>query len=450
MRTILIALLLTVCLAPVARAESLPNFIVIFADDQGYQDLGCFGSPTIETPNIDIMAEQGIRFTDFYSAYCVCSASRASLLTGCYQPRISMRGVLGPNSSVGLHPNEVTIAEMLKKKNYATAMIGKWHVGDQLQTLPTSQGFDTYLGIPYSNDMARKKGWGNNASDLDEIWKLKKWDIYNNNLYRDTERVESPVNQTTITDRYTDECIAQIKKNAGQPFYIHLCFSMPHVPLFVPDDRYDPDPHKAYKLVIEHIDASVGRIRQALDDAGVADNTLIVYTSDNGPWLSKKHHGGCALPLRAGKATTYEGGMRVPGIMYWPAGIKPGQVCSEVAGTIDILPTFAALADIELDPSRPIDGRDISALLNDSEAAGPHAEEGYYYYKNSKLEAVRIGDWKLHFKGKPELYNLREDIGESQNVAAENPEIVAQMTKTSKAYNEQLQKEKRPAWSGGK
>ena len=281
----------------------------------------CDGSPLVETPNIDSLAEQGMRFTSFYSAYCVCSASRASLMTGCYQPRLSMPGVLGPNSKVGLHPNEVTIADMLKNRNYATMCIGKWHLGDNPETLPTAQGFDHYFGLPYSNDMARIKPWGNKADDLDRIWKLKKWDIYKNALYRDTEIIESPVNQTTLTQRYTNEAVQFIRRNRNKPFFLYFPHTMVHVPLFVSDDRYEPDTTKAYKLAVEHVDWSVGRVLRTLEELGIADNTLIVYSSDNGPWLSKKHHGGSALPLRAGKGTTYEGGMRVPGIMRWPARI---------------------------------------------------------------------------------------------------------------------------------
>ena len=451
MKTFLATLLILLSLAPATAAEQTPNFIVIFADDQGYQDLGCFGSPNIKTPNIDQMAKQGIRFTDFYSGYCVCSASRASLLTGCYQPRISMRGVLGPHAKTGLHPDEVTIADMLKKKNYATAMVGKWHVGDQPETLPTSQGFDSYFGLAYSNDMARKRGWGNGPADLDKIWKLKKWDIYNNEIYRNQERIESPVNQVTLTDRYTDECLKFIKANAKRPFYLHMCHAMPHVPLFVSDDRYNPDPKTAYRLTIEHMDHSVGRILKALEELGIADNTFVVYTSDNGPWLSKKHHGGSALPLRAGKTTTFEGGMRVPCVMRWPAGIKAGQVTGQVAATIDVLPTFASLAGITLDASRPIDGRDISSLLKDPQATSPHAKEGYYYYRNNKVEAVRIGDWKLSFRGKKaELYDLGKDISESQNVAAANTDVVDQIRKTADAYHAKLIKERRPAWTAPK
>jgi arylsulfatase A len=426
-----------------------PNFIVVFCDDQGYQDLGCFGSPNIKTPNIDRMAAEGMRFTDFYSGYCVCSASRASLLTGCYQPRISMPGVLGPRSNVGLHPDEVTIADLLKTKGYATMCIGKWHVGDKPQTLPTAQGFDKYFGLPYSNDMARQKGWGNNASDLDKIWKEKRFDIYNNELYRDEKVVESPVNQTTLTDRYTAEAVKFIEENKATPFFLYFANTMPHVPLFVSDERYDPDPKLAYKLTIEHIDWSVGQMLETLEAQGIADNTLIVYTSDNGPWLSKNHHGGSALPLRAGKGTTYEGGMREPTVMRWPARIKPGQTCSQVAATIDLLPTLAAIAGAELDDDRPIDGLNISRLLDDPQAESPHDAVGYYYYKNGRPEAVRLGQWKLHLKKLPELYDLRADIGESNNVADANADVVAQLRDVAAKYDAELKANSRPTWRGG-
>lgn len=429
---------------------ALPNIIIIFADDQGYQDLGCFGSPNIKTPNIDKMADEGVRFTDFYSAYCVCSASRASLLTGCYQPRVSMPGVLGPHSGVALHPDEVTIADLLKTKGYATACVGKWHVGDSPETLPTGQGFDSYFGIPYSNDMARQKGWGNNTTALDKIWKLKKWDIYNNELYRNEKVIESPVNQVTLTDRYTDECVKFIHDNKDGPFFLYMPHTMPHVPLFVPDERYDPDPQKAYQLVIEHIDDCVGRILKTLDELDLADNTLIVYTSDNGPWLSKNHHGGSAGPLRAGKGTTFEGGMREPCVMRWPAGIPAGGTCEQVAATIDLLPTIAKLVGAELPKDRPIDGLDISALLADPKAPSPHDEAGYFYYKNNRVEAVRRGKWKLRLTGKPELYNLREDIGESKDLASAEPDVVKELQQLAADYDADLKKNSRPAWRRGR
>jgi len=454
LRTLYLFTILSFCLLPAAAVSATadtkrPNFIVIFCDDQGYQDLGCFGSPNIKTPNIDRMAAEGMRFTDFYSGYCVCSASRASLLTGCYQPRINMPGVLGPRSNVGLHPNEVTIADLLKTKGYATMCIGKWHVGDKPQTLPTAQGFDKYFGLPYSNDMARKKGWGNNAPDLDKIWKEKRFDIYDNELYSDEEVIESPVNQTTLTDRYTAEAVKFIEANKAAPFFLYFASTMPHVPLFVSDERYDPDPKLAYKLTIEHIDWAVGRMLETLEAQGIADNTLIVYTSDNGPWLSKNHHGGSALPLRAGKGTTYEGGMREPTVMRWPARIKPGQTCAQVAATIDLLPTFAAIVDAELDHDRPIDGLDISSLLDDPKTDSPHDEVGYYYYKSGRPEAVRLGKWKLHLKNKPELYDLRADVGESNNVADVNADVVTKLRGIVAEYDAELKANARPIWRGG-
>ncbi|RMF86707.1 MAG: arylsulfatase [Planctomycetota bacterium] len=426
--------------------SSRPNIIIFFADDQGYQDLGCFGSPILETPNIDRLAAEGMRFTDFYSAYCVCSASRAALLTGCYQPRLSMPGVLGPHSKVALNPDEVTIAEVVKQAGYRSMCIGKWHVGDAPETLPTGQGFDHYFGIPYSNDMARQKGWGNDPDSLDKIWRLKKWDIYNNELYRDTEIIESPVNQTTLTNRYVDEAVRFIRSNKDGPFFLYFASTYPHVPLFVSDDRYDPDPHKAYKLTIAHVDWAVGKIIETLKEEGIADNTFFVYTSDNGPRLSKKHHAGSALPLRDGKGTTYEGGMREPTVMWWPARIKPGQVCKQVAGTIDLLPTIAKIVGVSLDPNRPIDGMDISALLDDPNAPSPHDEVGYYYYKNSRLEAIRLGKWKLHFKKELELYDLRNDIGETTNVADQHPDVVARLTEVAEKYDAKLKAEVRPPW----
>jgi len=426
-----------------------PNIIIIFADDQGYQDLGCFGSPTAETPNIDLLAKQGMRFTSFYSAYCVCSASRASLMTGCYQPRLSMPGVLGPNSKVGLHPDEITIADMLKAKNYATMCVGKWHLGDKPQTLPTAQGFDHYFGLPYSNDMARIKGWGNDADDLDKIWGLKKWDIYKNALYRDTEIIESPLNQVTMTNRYTEEAVKFIRSNKNKPFFLYFPHTMVHVPLFVSEDRYDPDPAKAYKLAVEHIDWSVGQVLKTLEELGIDENTLIVYSSDNGPWLSKKHHGGSALPLRAGKGTTYEGGMRVPGIMRWPGRIPGGTVCDEVVGTIDLLPTFASIVGAKL-PDHPIDGLDVSTLLTDPKALSPHRKVGYFYYKNNKVEAVRRGKWKLRTAGKkPELYNLDSDISESTDVASSNPKVVTELLELIAKYDADLKANSRPVWRAG-
>ena len=289
------------------------------------------------------------------------------------------------------------------------------------------------------------KGWGNNAPDLDKIWKMKKWDIYNNELYRDKKVVESPVDQITLTSRYTDEAVSFIHNHHDKPFFLYFAHAMPHVPLFVTEERYDPDPAKAYKLTIEHIDSSVGEILKALEELKITDNTFIVYTSDNGPWLSKKHHGGSALPLRAGKATTYEGGMRVPGIMRWPARIPKGAVCDEVVGTIDLLPTIASMVGAKL-PDHPIDGLDISKLLDDPIAPSPHREVGYFYYKNGKVEGVRRGKWKLRPTKNSELYDLEADISETKNVAEVNPQVVEELKKLAAAYDADLKANSRPIW----
>lgn len=465
-RTTLLVLLITFAavlnFAHAVRAAQTPNVVIIFIDDHGYGDLSCYGSKVNKTPNIDRLADQGVRFTSFYSAYCVCSASRASLLTGSYQPRLNIPGVLGPKAPVGLHPDEVTIADMLETKGYATMCIGKWHLGDSPQTLPTAQGFDHYFGIPYSNDMARDKDWGNNTPDLDKIWKQKKWDIYNNDLMRDTSSIESPVNQVTLTDRYTQEAVKFIEANKSRPFFLYMPHTMVHVPLFVSDGRWVEDPREAFRLAIEHVDWSVGQVLKALEKAGVADNTLVVYTSDNGPWLSKDHHGGSAGPLRNGKTTTYEGGMRVPGIMRWPGHIPAGTVSDEVLGTIDLLPTIAAITGAKL-PKHPIDGLDMSALLENPTSPSPRREAGYFYYRNNQPEAVRLGKWKLRMfteapRGKRkaanrataeptiELYNLDADISESKNLADEHPEIVAKLKALIEKYDAELKSNTRPIW----
>jgi len=435
---------------PASQQAPPPNVVIIFMDDQGYQDLGCYGSPNIQSPNIDSLAEDGMKFTSFYSGYCVCSASRATLLTGCYQPRISMPGVLGPRSHVGLHPDEVTIGDLAKSVGYATMCIGKWHVGDQPQTLPTAQGFDHYFGLPYSNDMARRRGWGNGPADLDKIWKLKKWDIYNNDLIKNEQSIEAPVNQITLTKRYTEEAVKFIQANKEKPFLLYMPHTMVHVPLFVTGDIWVKDAKQAYEITMQHVDWSVGEVLQALDEAGIADNTLVIFTSDNGPWLSKKHHGGSALPLRAGKATTYDGGMRVPGLMRWPGVIPAGNVTDKVAGTVDLLPTLASIIGAKL-PDHPIDGHDISALMRDPTAPSPHDEHGLFYYRNGRVEAVRMGKWKLHF-GKSdgnELYDLDADISESKNLADKFPDVVERMSRFADEYDKKLKSNQRPLWRAG-
>jgi arylsulfatase A-like enzyme len=425
---------------PPKASISKPNFIIIFTDDQGYQDVGCFGSPNINTPNLDRIADEGAKFTDFYSAASVCSPSRAALLTGCYPPRVSITKVLFPRDKIGLNPDEVTIADILKAQGYATACIGKWHLGHLPQFLPTSNGFDSYFGIPYSNDMDGVKGKNRN---LDRAWNEKDYSPWNVPLMRDEKIIERPADQTTLIERYTQEAVRFINQNKDRPFFLYLPHTMPHIPLFVSDEFFVPDAHKAYKATIEQIDSSVGRILEALKKAGVDKNTLVVFTSDNGPWLGKKHHGGSALPLRDGKFTTYEGGMREPTIMRWPGKIPAGQVCGEICGTIDLLPTLARLAGAEVPADRVIDGKDIWPLMSGKPGAkSPH--KAYFYYKGNKLEAVRGGKWKLRRTKQTELYDLQDDISEKNNVAAEYPGIVERLNFIMKEFDRELKANVRP------
>jgi len=409
--------------------------VLIFADDQGYQDIGCFGSPKIKTPNLDRMAAEGMRLTDFYVGAPVCSASRASLMTGCYCARVSVTGVFFPNRSrKGLNPKEITVAEVLKSKGYATACVGKWHLGDEKPFLPTRQGFDSYFGIPYSNDMSITLEGRRGPP-----------------LMRDEQIVEHPAVQATLTRRYTEEGVEFIRAHKDRPFFLYMPHTMPHVPLFASEKFKGTSARGLYGDVIEEIDWSVGQILGTLRELGLAENTLVVYTSDNGPWLSKGDHGGCALPLRDGKFTTWEGGMREPCIAWWPGKVPAGTSCGEVAATMDVLPTFAKLAGAKVPDDRIIDGKDISPLLFGREGAkSPHAT---YFFRNA---AVRAGKWKLHLSGRdtvkkrpdqvfPALYDLSTDIGEDHNVAAENPQLVERLTKLILEHREEIAANRRPA-----
>ncbi len=417
-----------------------PNFIIIFTDDQGYQDVGCFGSPNINTPNLDRMAAEGMKFTDFYVAASVCSPSRAALLTGCYPPRVGITKVLFPRDSIGLNPEEVTIADVLKTRDYATACVGKWHLGHLPQFLPTSNGFDSYFGIPYSNDMDGVKGKNRN---LDRAWKEKDYSPWNVPLMCDEKIIERPADQTTLIERYTQEAVRFINENKDRPFFLYLPHTMPHIPLFVSDEFFIPDAHKAYKATIEQIDSSVGRILEALKKAGVDKNTLVVFTSDNGPWLSKKHHGGSALPLRDGKFSTYEGGMREPAIMRWPGIIPAGQICREACGTIDLLPTLARLAGAKVPADRVIDGKDIWPLISGKPGAkSPH--DAFFYYRGNNLEAIRSGRWKLRRTKQTELYDLKADISEKQNLSDKHPDIVKRLSNMMEEFDRELKANARP------
>ncbi|MEC8555655.1 MAG: sulfatase [Planctomycetota bacterium] len=440
-----------------------PNFVIIFADDQGYGDLSCFGSKTIKTPNIDRLAEEGRKFTSFMVASPVCTPSRAALMTGCYPKRVGMhQHVLFPASTKGLHPEEHTIADHLKAQGYATACFGKWHLGHYPEVLPTGNGFDTYLGIPYSNDMNHpdnkgkpRGGW----QGMDELWKdpestLTKWKTP---LFQDEKIVELPVDQRTVTRRYTQKAIDFMKEHKDGPFFVYLPHSMPHIPLYVPDDVRDSNPLNAYINVIEHIDSEVGRLLDTLDELKLAENTYVIYTTDNGPWLQFKHHGGSAGPLREGKGTTFEGGQRVPCVMRGPE-IPAGTICNELTGTIDVLPTIAAITGKALPGDKKIDGLDVSGLWTGNSKQSLR-DEFVYYTSQGNLEGLRQGDWKLLVK-KPRqnksrktkakaqvmLFDLSKDVGEQDNLAVDKPDVVAKMRKRMEELDVEITKNARPPW----
>jgi len=424
----------------------LPNIIIIFTDDQGYGDVGCYGSP-IKTPHLDRMAQEGVRFTDFYVAQAVCSASRAALLTGCYPNRIGILSALGPRSKIGISDAEVTIAELVKQRGYATAMYGKWHLGDAPRFLPTRHGFDEYFGLPYSNDM-----WPRHPEDPRGYPPLP--------LIENEKIIQTMPDQTQLTTWYTERAVSFIERNRNRPFFLYVAHNMPHVPLFVSDKFKGKSGHGLYGDVIQEIDWSVGQIREAVAKSGLDENTLIIFTCDNGPWLNYGDHAGSAGPLREGKGTTWEGGVREPCIMCWPGRIPAASVCTEPAMTIDLLPTIAHLTGAKL-PEHTIDGLDIWPLIAGERGARcPH--EAYYFYWGERLEAVRSGRWKLHFPhqyrtlggkpggsgGKPAqyqqaktdlaLFDLEKDRGETTNVAAENPDVVKRLEALAEKAREEL------------
>ncbi len=428
-----------------------PNFIIIYCDDLGYGDIGCFGSTKHRTPNIDRMAEEGMRFTSFYVTSGVCTPSRSSLMTGCYPRRVNMHQndtglcVLFPVNKKGLHPDEITIADLLKKQGYATACIGKWHLGDQRQFLPTGQGFDYYFGIPYSNDMG--KGKNNNRPPLP--------------LLRNEKVIEAPAVQDTLTKRYTEEAVNFITVNKDKPFFIYLPHTMPHNPVHASEKFRGKSANGIYGDAVEEIDFSTGEILAALKKLGLDESTLVVFTSDNG---ASNRFGGGNGPLRGYKGSTWEGGMREPCVVRWPGKIPTGKTCHEIATTMDLLPTFARLAGTKPPEDRVIDGRDIWPLMaGEKGAKSPH--EAFYYYQIDQLQAVRSRKWKLHLKlvekkrnwGEPipnsplQLYNLDTDIGEQNNLADKNPDVVkrllalAEMARVDLGDLERKGKNQRPA-----
>ena len=432
-----------------AQENTNLNVIVIYTDDQGYQDLGCFGSPDIRTPRIDQMAKEGMRLTSFYSANPVCSASRAALLTGCYPKRVlAEKTVLFPRDREGLNPAETTIADMFKEAGYATACVGKWHLGHHPEFLPTRQGFDSYFGIPYSNDMSHPEGTKRpRYGQWDTYWKDRQSSaLWKTPLLRDEEIIEHPVDQRMITRRYTDEALSFIRKSNEQskPFFLYLAHSMPHVPLYLPDTLHDPKSPYPYRDVIEHIDEQVGRIIDLLGQLRLTQNTLVVYTSDNGPWLRFKHHGGQALPLREGKGTTFEGGMRVPCVIWGPGRIQAGSKSDEMMSTIDLLPTFSSLAGVKLKTNGPIDGLDQSAMILGN---GPTVRNEFLYYARN-LQAFRQGNYKLRKMGKSvQLYDLSKDIGEKENLAGQKPELAQKLIARMSQLDEEVTSGMRPIGS---
>ena len=362
-------------LCPAARPDRKPNFIVIFCDDLGYGDLGCFGHPSIRTPNLDRMAAEGQKWTNFYVGASVCTPSRAALLTGRLPNRSGMmsaeRRVLFPNSKGGLPASETTIAELLKTVGYATAAVGKWHLGHLPQFLPTAHGFDTYWGIPYSNDMDGQKGFPNyqktGRKDAHYVAPIAQYDVP---ILHDTEVIERPANQHTLTQRYTDKAIAFIKENRDRPFFVYLAHNLPHIPLYAGERHVGKSRRGIFGDVIEEIDAGVGQILDTLRDLNLAEDTLVVFTSDNGPWLPFHTHGGSGGLLRHGKGTTFEGGMREPTIFWWPGKVKPGGQM-EMGATMDLLPTCCALSGAVAPTDRILDGYNLAPLLQGKTRTSP-------------------------------------------------------------------------------
>lgn len=437
------------------------NIIVVFIDDMGYGDLGCYGATGYKTPNIDRMAAQGVRFTNFVSAQAVCSASRAGIMTGCYPNRVGISGALMPDSKVGLNPEEETMAEVLKKQQYKTIAIGKWHLGCLKEFLPLQQGFDEYLGLPYSNDMWPVNFDGKPATKESNTRKASYPQlplIDGNDKIREIRTLED---QSELTTLYTERAVRFITENKKNPFFIYMAHSMCHIPLAVSGKFRGKSEQGLFGDVIMEIDWSVGEIMKALEKNGIDKNTLLVFTSDNGPWLNFGNHAGSAGGLREGKGSSFEGGQREPCIMKWPGQIAAGTICNQLASTIDLLPTFAEIAHTDL-PKKKIDGVSILPLLKGDPNANPRESFLYYYRKNS-LEGVRKGTWKLvfahpgrtyhgfepgrdGFPGKtnenfnhPEgLYDLRRDPGEQYDVKEFYPEVVAELKKIADAAREDL------------
>ncbi len=452
--TILAAASAVSCMA----AATKPNVVVIFMDDMAYADIGPFGAEAYKTPHLDRMAKEGRVFTDFYVTQAVCSASRAGLMTGCYNVRVGILGALGPKSNIGIHEDEVTLAEICKQKDYTTACYGKWHLGHHKKFLPMQHGFDDYFGLPYSNDMWP---YHPNVLHLPMEERLKKWPhlplIDQNDVVN--EEVDGET-QEELTTAYTEAAVEFIEDNKDDPFFLYVPHSMVHVPLYVSEKFKGKSDSGLFGDVMMEVDWSVGQILDTLRKNDLQNNTLVIFTSDNGPWLSYGDHAGSAGPLREGKGTMFDGGCRESCIMWWPGKIPAGTKCSVPAMTIDILPTVAGLIGAKL-PDHTIDGRDIWPLMAGEDGAeSPH--EAYYLYYGKQLQAIRSGKWKMHLPhgyrtmaGKPggtggiptkysqakigkELFDLESDIGETTNVADKHPKVVERLSALADEIRKEL------------
>ena len=435
-KSILLLLCFVSCKQKQVLRNEKPNVIIIFTDDQGYNDVGCFGSPDIKTPHLDNMAKEGAKLTSFYAAQPICSASRAAILTGCYSNRVGVHLAFSPANKNGLNPSETTIAEMLKSNGYKTGMFGKWHLGDHPSFMPTKQGFDEYYGIPYSNDMWPWHPAQGKGVDFPPL-----------PLFENEKIIDTLTNQSFLTTRLTEKSIDFIKRNKSEPFFLYLAHPQPHVPLFVSDKFKGKSERGLYGDVIMEIDWSVGQILKTLKENNIDENTIVIFTSDNGPWLSYGEHGGSAFPLREGKQTAWEGGQREPCIIRFPNKIPKNIEINTPLMSIDILPTIAYLTESQL-PDKKIDGKNIWNVLTNKTKIGPH-EAYFFYYNVNELHGVRYKDWKMYYpraykslNGRPggeggfpveydfnttneiQLFDLSIDIGENNNVASEHPQII--------------------------
>ena len=430
------------------RNNNSPNIVFILTDDLGYGDLSSYGSETIETTNIDKLARDGVKLTSYYAAQPVCSASRGAILTGSYPNRIGIHNAFGPNSNSGINHDEYTLAEMLKENGYTTGIFGKWHLGSRKEFFPTNHGFDQFYGILYSNDMWR--------------WHPEYPEGYPEDLllYKNETPIKEITDQSDLTKDITSESIRFIEENKNSPFFLYIAHPQPHVPLFVSKDFEDITGNGLYADVITEIDYSVGRVLKSLEENGLSENTIIVFTSDNGPWLSYGDHSGSSGIYREGKGTTWEGGVRVPSIIKFPNGLKPRIISEPVMG-IDWMPTFASITDSKLSKNK-IDGKNIWPLLSGETNKSPH-KKLYFYYRVNELHSIRMNEWKIHFTrtyrslngkiggedGMPvkydmnlieknELYNLKDDPEERNNVYDNFPEIALEMEKLGRKAREEL------------